>query len=61
MLLFFIIFIAMLIVVLIMSIGVLSGKKPIAGSCGGVAEALNEANYTCPICGDDPNNCETKN
>jgi hypothetical protein len=34
------------------------GKKPIAGSCGGVAAALGEKDYTCEICGDDPNKCD---
>ena len=34
------------------------GRKPISGSCGGVGAALGEENYTCDICGDDPNKCE---
>ena len=34
------------------------GKKPITGSCGGVAAALGEDDYTCEICGDDPNKCD---
>lgn len=42
----------------IMAIGVLMGKKPIAGSCGGVAAALGEKDFTCEICGDDPNKCD---
>ncbi|MGB2115560.1 MAG: (Na+)-NQR maturation NqrM [Porticoccaceae bacterium] len=42
----------------IMAIGVLLGKKPISGSCGGVAAALGEKDYTCEICGDDPNKCD---
>lgn len=42
----------------IMAIGVLMGKKPIAGSCGGVAAALGDKDYTCEICGDDPNKCD---
>ena len=41
-----------------MSVGVLMGGKPISGSCGGVGAALGEENYTCDICGDDPNKCE---
>lgn len=50
----------MLIVVAIMAIGVLLGRKPIAGSCGGIPAALGEQeeDYTCPICGDDPTQCE---
>ena len=42
----------------IMAIGVMMGKKPIAGSCGGVAAALGEDDYTCEICGDDPKKCD---
>ena len=41
-----------------MSDGVLMGGKPISGSCGGVGAALGEENYTCDICGDDPNKCD---
>tara|TARA_B110000444_G_scaffold79999_1_gene75543 strand:+ start:2335 stop:2571 length:237 start_codon:yes stop_codon:yes gene_type:complete len=41
-----------------MAVGVLVGRKPIAGSCGGVGAALGEDNYTCDICGGDPNKCE---
>ncbi|MDG0970202.1 MAG: (Na+)-NQR maturation NqrM [Porticoccaceae bacterium] len=40
-----------------MAVGVLMGGKPIAGSCGGVGAALGEENYTCDICGDDPQKC----
>ena len=44
-----------------MSVGVLMGRKPITGSCGGVGAALGETDYTCDICGDDPNKCNEKN
>ena len=44
--------------VAIMAIGVLVGRKPISGSCGGVAAALGEDDYTCEICGDDPAKCD---
>ena len=46
------------VLVMAMAVGVLMGRKPIAGSCGGVGAALGEDNYTCDICGDDPNKCE---
>lgn len=42
----------------IMSIGVIMGRKPITGSCGGVGAALGEENYTCDICGGDPARCD---
>jgi uncharacterized protein len=41
-----------------MAVGVLMGRKPISGSCGGVGAALGEANYSCDICGGDPNKCD---
>ena len=42
----------------LMAIGVLMGRKPIAGSCGGVGAALGEENYECEICGGDPIKCD---
>lgn len=47
-----------IILIAVMAVGVLMGKKPISGSCGGVAAALGEKDYTCEICGDDPNKCD---
>ncbi len=43
-----------------MSVGVLMGRKPIKGSCGGVGAALGEKDYICPVCGDDPEKCESE-
>lgn len=51
-------FVLMLVLVAAMAIGVLLGRQPIKGSCGGVGAALGEKDYTCEICGDDPNKCE---
>lgn len=48
----------LLILVAAMSIGVIMGRSPIKGSCGGVGAALGEKDYICPLCGDDPNKCE---
>jgi len=45
-------------VIIIMSIGVIMGRKPITGSCGGVGAALGEKDYKCDLCGGDPNKCE---
>jgi len=41
-----------------MAIGVMAGRKPISGSCGGIGAALSDPNYTCDFCGGDPNKCE---
>ena len=48
----------LLTVVVAMSIGVLMGKKPLKGSCGGVGAALQEKDYVCDLCGGDPNKCD---
>ena len=54
-------FIVMLLIVGAMSIGVLMGRKPIAGSCGGVGAALSDPNYICDLCGNDPKKCREEN
>lgn len=55
---FVITFFVLLAVIIAMSVGVLTGRKPIKGSCGGVGAALNEPDYICDVCGNDPNKCE---
>tara|TARA_B100000678_G_C18093177_1_gene455639 strand:+ start:369 stop:503 length:135 start_codon:yes stop_codon:yes gene_type:complete len=42
-----------------MSLGVLFGRKPITGSCGGL-QGLGEEGE-CEICGGDPNKCKPNN
>lgn len=49
--------IVMLLIVTAMSVGVIFGRKPIAGSCGGVGAALADPDYVCDLCGNDPNKC----
>lgn len=49
------VFLVMLLVVLGMSIGVIMGRKPIAGSCGGIANLGIEKE--CSICGGDRQKC----
>ena len=51
-------FLVLLLIVAGMSIGVLFGRRPISGSCGGVGAALGEKDYTCEICGGDEAKCE---
>ena len=45
-------FIFLMIVIAAMSVGVIMGRKPISGSCGGLANVGIEGK--CSICGDDP-------
>ena len=50
-------FLLMLVLVAGMAIGVLFGRKPISGSCGGM-KALGMG-VSCEICGGNPDLCET--
>lgn len=50
-------FLVMLIVVGGMAVGVMAGRKPIAGSCGGLA-ALG-VDGECEICGGNPAACDS--
>lgn len=52
-------FVVMLLVVLGMSVGVIMGRKPIAGSCGGIANLGIEKE--CSICGGSREKCEEVN
>lgn len=53
--------VVMLSVVAAMSVGVMFGRKPLAGSCGGVGRALNEKDYVCDFCGNDESKCKDLN
>ncbi len=52
-------FLVFLLVVAGMAIGVMMGRKPIAGSCGGIASLGIEKE--CSICGGDMTKCEEAN
>lgn len=49
-------FAVLLLIVIAMSVGVLLGRKPIKGSCGGMS-ALG-MDTVCDICGGRPEDCE---
>lgn len=49
-------FTVMLLVVAGMAIGVMTGRRPIAGSCGGIAQLGIEKE--CSFCGGKPERCE---
>lgn len=54
--LFPIVFLVMLLLVAAMAVGVMFGRKPIAGTCGGL-NMMGE-NGACEICGGRPEACE---
>ncbi len=56
---FFIVFTVLMLVVVAMSVGVLFGGKPIAGSCGGMASLGMDT--ACDICAGDKQICEDEN
>ena len=43
--------------VAIMAVGVIMGRRPISGSCGGIGR-VNGEESECAICGGDPIKCE---
>ena len=53
---FIVVFIVMIVFTLLMAVGVIMGRKPITGSCGGMA-ALG-MDVACDICGGDKSICE---
>ncbi len=55
---FILAFMLMGVVVAIMAVGVIFGRQPIKGSCGGMGAVGIDA--ACEICGGDPNRCETE-
>ena len=56
---FLVVFLAMILVVGMMAVGVIMGRKPIAGSCGGIANLGIEKE--CSICGGNREKCEEIN
>jgi hypothetical protein len=49
-------FVFIALMILIMSVGVLFGRKPVQGSCGGLNKI--EGMGDCEICGGDRNKCD---
>lgn len=55
---FLVVFTFMLIVVVLMAVGILMGRKPISGSCGGMSAIGMET--ACDVCGGDKAICDTE-
>lgn len=56
---FIVTFLVFAVIIAGMSIGVIAGRAPISGSCGGVGKILGTP-QKCEICGDDPTLCEVE-
>ena len=50
-------FVLVLVLVGVMTIGLWFGRKPISGTCGGLA---NMQQQSCSICGGNPQACESQ-
>jgi len=46
-----------LLVALALALGVLAGRKPIQGSCGGISAV---SGGDCPVCGGNPAKCDAR-
>ncbi len=49
--LFVVVFFVLAFIVALMAIGVMRGRKPIAGSCGGLNNAMRSDDGKCVTCG----------
>lgn len=55
---FIAVFVVMVLFVLFMAVGVIFARKPITGSCGGMAAVGMES--ACDVCGGDKKKCDTE-
>ena len=53
---FLVVFIVMMVLVIAMSVGVILGRKPISGSCGGMSALGMEV--ACDVCKGDKTKCD---
>lgn len=53
-----IVFCFMILFVLLMAVGLIIGRKPITGSCGGMSAVGMES--ACDVCGGDKDICDTE-
>lgn len=56
---FIVSFVVFAVIIAGMAIGVIAGRAPISGSCGGVGKILGTP-QKCEICGDDPTRCDAQ-
>jgi len=51
-------FVAIVLFVVLMAVGVMLGREPLKGSCGGLNK-LGMRDGDCPVCGGNPDKCES--
>ena len=54
---FLVCLVAFSLMMLLMAVGVLMGKEPLKGTCGGLNRIMGDRD--CPVCGGDTQKCET--
>lgn len=55
---FLVCFGAVMLFILFMAVGVMAGREPLKGSCGGLNK-LGLRDGDCPVCGGNPAKCES--
>ena len=55
--LFLTVFSVFAVLIALMAVGVMMGRRPISGSCGGIGR-INGEDGECAICGGDPDRCD---
>lgn len=55
---FLVSFAAVMLFILLMAVGVMAGREPLKGSCGGLNK-LGLRDGECPVCGGNPAKCES--
>lgn len=55
---FLVTFAVFALIIAAMAVGVMAGRAPISGSCGGIGRLGIE--QKCEICGDDPSRCDAE-
>lgn len=54
---FLVCLVAFALMILLMAVGVIMGKEPLKGTCGGLNRVMGDRD--CPVCGGDTQKCET--
>lgn len=54
---FLVCLVAFALMILLMAVGVIMGKEPLKGTCGGLNRVMGDR--YCPVCGGDTQKCET--